>query len=117
MSQEILGLTVVAAFVTMIGNLLALYLKDYLGARSFERWKAAESLVAVYNKYRKSIALAAQELASRCHLIAVRRPDDPRNKLGLAMLRSKQRPGVGCAVIAVGLVKAWHHVWRGRTSP
>ena len=41
---QVLGLTVVGALVTTGGTLLGLFLKEVLLARSFERWKARQSL-------------------------------------------------------------------------
>ena len=78
-----------AALISVAGNLIALYLKDFIGVRSFERWKATQSLIASFDKYRKPIALAAQELSGRCYAIAVNRSDGPREHVGLDMLQSK----------------------------
>ena len=95
--SNILGFTVVAAFVTVAGNLLALYLKDYLGARSFERWKAEQSLIALYARYRKPIALAAKELGGRFYAIAIKHADGNRENVGLHMLQLKDPLRVGTA--------------------
>jgi hypothetical protein len=87
--QVFLGLTVVAALISVMGNLVARYLKDFLGVRSFERWKAQQSLVALYDRYRKPIALAAQELSGRCYSLGVQQSHGPREKVGLEMLQSE----------------------------
>src|SRR5215475_3509223 len=64
-TQDLLALTVIAAIVTTIGNLIATVLKDFLFTRSFERWKARRTLLTIYRKYRDPIVLAGQELSHR----------------------------------------------------
>lgn len=71
-APQFLGLTVIAALVTVAGNLAALYLKEFYGARSLEHWKARQSLVFVFNRYRKPICMAAEELSGRCYGLATR---------------------------------------------
>lgn len=68
--QTFLGFTVVAALITVTGNLIALYLKEFLAARSLDRWRAKQALIAVYERYRKPICAAAEELSGRCYRIA-----------------------------------------------
>jgi hypothetical protein len=68
--RDFLTLTVVGSFVTVLGNLIAVYLKDILAARSLERWKAKQSLDAIYDRYRRPIYMAAEELGGRCFLVA-----------------------------------------------
>ena len=85
--KDYLGFTVIAALVTFVGNIVALYLKDYLGARSFERWKAEQSLIALYNKYRKPISLAAKELSGRCYVLAASHSKYSRENVGVEMMR------------------------------
>ncbi len=55
--SEILAASVVAACVTTSGSLLALYLKEILAVRAFERWKARQTLVSIYRRYRLPIFL------------------------------------------------------------
>lgn len=62
---QLLGLSVLGAFVTTIGSLIALVLKEYLFVRSFELWKTQQALKQIYQKYRDPILLAAQELSRR----------------------------------------------------
>src|SRR6266581_891878 len=64
-APQILGLSVIAALVTTVGNLLGTWLKEFLFVRSFERWKERRTLLSVYRKYRDPLLLAAQELRSR----------------------------------------------------
>lgn len=73
---QILGLTVLGTFVAVIGNLVALYLKDVLAVRSFERWKAQQTLLEVYRRYQLPIFLAAEDLGGRLYGLA--RPDNDR---------------------------------------
>jgi hypothetical protein len=89
--KDYLGFTVIAAFVTFLGNMVALYLKDYLGARSFELWKSKRSLAALYDKYRRPISMAARELSGRCYAISVNRSDGPRGHIGTEMLRKTKK--------------------------
>jgi hypothetical protein len=64
-ASEILGLSVLAALVTTVGNLVATWLREYLFVRSFERWKERQTLLSAYRKYRDPLLLAAGELRSR----------------------------------------------------
>jgi hypothetical protein len=72
--SQILGLSVIAALVTTVGNLLATWLKEFLFARSFERWKARQALLTAYRKYRDPIIMAATELQARVGYICKHYP-------------------------------------------
>jgi hypothetical protein len=73
--SQFFGLTVLAALVTTVGNLLATWLKDFVFVRSFERWKDRRTLEALYSRYRKQLDLAARDLRSRTKEICkVNRP-------------------------------------------
>jgi hypothetical protein len=63
--SEILGLSVIAALVTTVGSLIALWLREFVFVRSFERWKERRSLESIYRRYRDPMLLAADELRSR----------------------------------------------------
>jgi len=73
---QVLGLSVVAAIVTTIGSLIALFLKEYVFSRSFERWKNRNTSQQVYEKYREPIVLAALELCRRLHEVCTLHPAD-----------------------------------------
>jgi hypothetical protein len=88
-AAQILGLSVLAALVTTLGNLLATWLKEYLFVRSFERWKERRDLVRVYRKYRDPLLLAARELKSRLDDIE---GNYPTNYLSSAVLDSTSVP-------------------------
>ncbi|HEY6817452.1 MAG TPA: hypothetical protein VI168_18100 [Croceibacterium sp.] len=49
---------------------MALYLKEVLAVRSFERWKSRQTLIGVYRRYQAPIFLAADELAGRVYGLA-----------------------------------------------
>lgn len=74
--SEILKFTVLGSFVTVIGSLIALYLKEILAVRSFERWKARQTLIGVYRRYQLPIFLAAEEFSGR--LYGLSRPNNDR---------------------------------------
>ena len=57
---QLFGFTVLAAVVTTGGNLFATVLKDFLFARSFEKWKARQTLRQVAELQTR----AQKELAS-----------------------------------------------------
>lgn len=84
--SQIVGATVLAAIITVTGNLVALYLKEVLTVRSFERWKSRQTLLSVYRRYQLPIFMAAQDLAGRAYGLA--RPDNDREirKIGLDIL-------------------------------
>lgn len=63
-SPSILSFAVVAALVSAVASFLALVVKDYFFARSFESWKSNRTLDEVYRKYRDPIILASKELCS-----------------------------------------------------
>jgi hypothetical protein len=75
----------VGSIVTVLGNLVALYLKDVLAVRSLERWKAKQALVAVYDRYRRPICMAGEELSGRCYELATN-PSPWRETLGMELL-------------------------------
>jgi len=64
-ATELLGLSVVAAVISVVGNLLALALREFLFVRSFERWKERRALRVVYQRYRDPIVLSGLDLLSR----------------------------------------------------
>jgi hypothetical protein len=74
--KEILGFTVIGALVTTAGTLLGLFLKEVLFARSFERWKAKQSLDRLSRRYRDPITLSALELCNRLTRICDTYPPD-----------------------------------------
>ncbi len=67
---NLLSLTVLAAIVTTLGNLFATVLKDFLFARSLEKWKSKQQLRQVYLKLRDPLLLATLELINRIVEIA-----------------------------------------------
>lgn len=64
-AAQLLGLSVVAAVISVAGNLVALVLREFLLVRSFERWKERRALRAVYQRYRDPIVLSGIDLLSR----------------------------------------------------
>jgi hypothetical protein len=82
---QLLGLSVLAALVTTIGSLLATFLKDFLFARSLERWKDRRTLLAAYRKYRDPIIKTADDLLARVNEIC---SSYPTNYLKSALLNS-----------------------------
>jgi hypothetical protein len=74
--NEILGFAVVGALVTTIGTLFGLFLKEVLFARSFEQWKAKQSLDQISRRYRDPITLSALELCNRLKRICDAYPPD-----------------------------------------
>ncbi|HKQ08225.1 MAG TPA: hypothetical protein VJ464_24075 [Blastocatellia bacterium] len=94
--KEFLGLTVVGALVTTTGTLIALFLKEWFFARSFEDWKSKRSLETFYRKYKDPILLAAMELSNRLEEIC---KDYPTNFLKSELLKDKpQLPARSSAV-------------------
>ncbi|MFC7532471.1 hypothetical protein [Actinoplanes sp. GCM10030250] len=63
--SQVLGLSVIAALVTVAGNLVATWLKEYIFARSLEGWKSRQALISVHAKYRDPLLLAAREFKGR----------------------------------------------------
>jgi hypothetical protein len=61
---------VLGSIVTVIGSLIALYLKEVLAVRSLERWKAHQTLLGVYRRYQLPIFHAAEELSVRAYGLA-----------------------------------------------
>lgn len=90
--ESYLGFTVIAAVVTVFGNLVALFLKDVLSVRSFERWKAKQALLAVYERYRKPIGMAAKEISGRAYSTGVKW-DAWRATAGVDLLKLKDPKG------------------------
>lgn len=64
------------ALITTAGTLIALFLKEWFFARSFEDWKSKRSLEAVYRKYKDPIVLATMELCNRLEEICKDYPTD-----------------------------------------
>jgi hypothetical protein len=91
--KDLLTLTVVGSFVTVLGNFIAVYLKDVLATRSLERWKAKQSLDAIYDRYRRPICTAAEELSGRCYVLAEAR-EEWRKSIGIEVveLPARDRP-------------------------
>lgn len=75
-ASQLLSLTVLAAVVTTVGNLLATFLKEAIFVRSFERWKERRTLMALYRKYRDPILLSGQELLARLSQVCKDYPPD-----------------------------------------
>ncbi len=63
--HDILGLSVLGAFVTTVGSLIATVLKDFIFTRSLEKWKSRQQLRQVYLKLRDPLLLATTELVNR----------------------------------------------------
>lgn len=78
-SPSVLTFTVIAAIVTVLGSLIALFVKDFLLVRYFERYKEIRSLKKVSKKYKDPIVLSAKELLSRMTSIIEEFKYDSRN--------------------------------------
>ncbi|HEY0533380.1 MAG TPA: hypothetical protein VGD29_17460 [Actinoplanes sp.] len=63
--SQVFGLSVIAAVVTVVGNLIATWLKEYFFARSLDRWRGRQAVLAVSAKYRDPLLLATQEMKDR----------------------------------------------------
>jgi len=87
-ASQILGLSVIAALVTTVGNLLATWLREFLFVRSFERWKDRRTLLSVFRKYRDPMILAIRDLQPRVKQILA---DYPTNFLRLSVLEQRPR--------------------------
>src|SRR4051812_37012333 len=59
------GFTVIAAIVTTIGSLIALFIKDFLFVKYFDELKEKRSLKKVAQHYKDPILLTASELSRR----------------------------------------------------
>ena len=68
--KTILGLSVLGALVTTVGSLLATVVKDFLLARSLERFKTQQQLRQVYLKLRDPLLLSTIDLVNRIAEIA-----------------------------------------------
>ena len=75
-AEDLFGLAVLGALVTAAGNLIATVLKDYVFARSLEKWKARQQLRSVYVKYRDPLLLSVFELLRRLAEIIYESPVD-----------------------------------------
>jgi len=73
-TPQLLGMTVLAALVTTVGNLLATWLKEFLFARSFEKWKDRRALLSIYRRYRDPIVKTAADLQARVDDICLNYP-------------------------------------------
>src|ERR1022692_632603 len=73
-ASQVLGLSVLAALVTTVGSLLATFLKDFLFARSLERWRDRRTLLTAYRKYRDPIMKTATDLLARVNDICLNYP-------------------------------------------
>lgn len=85
--QTLLGLSVLGACVTMIGSLIAMFLKEFLAATWLERWKARQTLLGVYRRYQMPIFLAAEELSNRLYGLSRDNNDREERDVGLGVLR------------------------------
>ena len=65
--QTFLGLSVLAAVITTIGSLIALFLKDFLFVRYFDSLKEKRVLKSLFKKYNDPLVLSAMELSRRLH--------------------------------------------------
>src|ERR1700733_4999540 len=65
MNTEMLKLAGVAAIISTIGTLIALFLKEFLFVRYFEKRKKEQSIDEVYKKYKDPITLSTIELSLR----------------------------------------------------
>ena len=63
--EKYLEFTVIAAIITTIGSLIALFIKDFLFTRYFDNFKEKESLNKIYKRYRDPLVLASNELLRR----------------------------------------------------
>lgn len=64
--RDFLAPTVIGSVAGAIGSLLTMFLKDFVGVRSFEKWKFRNAQALAYDHYRWPICLAAAELSHRC---------------------------------------------------
>lgn len=72
--EKILAFTVIGSIVTVVGSLIALFIKEYFLVRSFENWKLRNTLKAVFQKYRDPILLSSRELCNRLNEICAEYP-------------------------------------------
>ena len=84
--QTWLGLTVFGAIISTAGALFGIILKDFVFARSLEKWKQRQTLAQIYQKFRDPIVMASRELASRTLEIV---EDFPTGYLSTEVLNSK----------------------------
>lgn len=62
---QLLSLSVLAAAVTTVGNLLATLLKDYVIARRLQEWNERQAILSLYRRYRYPILQAAKKFKAR----------------------------------------------------
>lgn len=74
LSSEIMGLTVIAALVGVVGSWFGVILKDFFFTRAFERWKTKQTLQRVYVRFTDPIFLSASDLCNRLKEICERHP-------------------------------------------
>lgn len=89
--KEILGLTVLGAFITTAGSLLAMYIKEFVAARSLETWKSRQTLIGVYRRYQLPIFLSAEELSGRLYGLSREGARDEGFGLSLDLLKRPVR--------------------------
>lgn len=68
--KDIGSLTVLGSIIVVLGNIVAIYLKDVFAVRSLEKWRTRQSLDSIFDRYRRPICLAAEELSGRCYILA-----------------------------------------------
>lgn len=85
--KDWLGFSVVGTLITVTGSFIALYAKEFMAVRSIERWKSREVLTAIYDRYRRPICAAGEELSGRCYTNAMK-PRKWRETAGLDLLRT-----------------------------
>lgn len=78
---QLLGLSVLAAVVTTVGNLLATLLKEYVIARRLQEWNERRAILSLYRKYRYPILQAATTFKARVDDICDRYPPGYRSEL------------------------------------
>jgi hypothetical protein len=88
----LLTYSLAGTIVTVFGNLIALYLKEVVVARSFEDWKTKRTLMGVYRRYQVPIFLAARELSGRFYGLTREGAERREDRLyGLEVIRDKTR--------------------------
>ncbi|OHT20240.1 hypothetical protein [Edaphosphingomonas haloaromaticamans] len=86
--QTLLGLSVLVAFVTTIGSLTALFLKEFVAATWLEGWKTRQTLIGAYRRYQMPIFRATEELSNRLYGLSRENNDRDEREIGFAVLRS-----------------------------
>lgn len=85
--QVVLGLSVVGAVVTVIGSLIAMFIKEFVAATWLERWKSRQTLLGAYRRYQMPIFLAAEELSNRLYGLSRDDNDREEREVSLAVLK------------------------------